>query len=128
MKYALLMFLLSTLSIAAFSQSIISADDALQHIGDSVKITSRVLSIKATDSGSTLLHIGNQVGSKPLLIVIKKEANKDFLSEPDGLHLDKIIQVVGRITKFNEKVQIVVTNSNQIKDITPLLQSPRVKF
>lgn len=95
----------------------IKAEEAAQHIGDSVTICAKVFTARYL-SGSkgkpTLLNLGAAFPNQPLTVVIFGEDRAQFSTAPEEAYTDKEICVSGVLQLYNEKPQIVVRKKEQI--------------
>jgi len=110
------LFLLLSLSVTAFyakSQTLVLAKDAAQYIGKNVTICDSVYSAKALDK-LTLINLGGAYPKELLTIVINKEDQVKFPSEPSSMFMGNKVCVTGTITEFKGKKQIIVTDPKQI--------------
>ncbi|TCD10495.1 hypothetical protein EZ449_09105 [Pedobacter frigidisoli] len=113
MKKLTLLFLLITISYFAKSQNLVLAKDAAQYIGKTVTICDSVYSTKALDKLS-LINLGGAYPKELITIVINKEDQSKFPSEPSSMFMGNKICVTGLVTEFKGKRQIVVTDPKQI--------------
>ncbi len=79
------MFCFNTLTL--FAQEEIKVEEAVNHVGDSVKICSKVYGAKYLEiaKGSpTFLNIGGRYPNTPLTIIIWCDVRKQFENRPDA--------------------------------------------
>ncbi|HZH63474.1 MAG TPA: hypothetical protein VEY10_01195 [Flavisolibacter sp.] len=97
--------------------STIKAEEAAQHIGDSVMICAKVYTARYLDRSKgkpTLINMGAPYPNQPLTIVIYEEDRAKFNGAPEEAFLDKEICVIGTLQLYNERPQIVVRRKEQI--------------
>jgi hypothetical protein len=97
--------------------SSIKAEEAAQHIGDSVMICAKVYTARYLDRSKgkpTLINLGAPYPNQPLTIVIYEEDRAKFSSAPEEAFLDKEICVTGTLQLYNEKPQMVIRRKEQI--------------
>lgn len=103
-----------------FAQQQIKVEDAKNHIGDSVKICSKIYGTKYFSSGKdpvTLLDVGAKYPDTFLTIMIPDDARKLFKKPPEEYYKGANVCVTGKILLFKEKPEIIVRNPDQIKDV-----------
>lgn len=111
-KLALLLLLIAS-AFYAKSQTLVLAKDAAQYIGKNVTICDSVYSAKALDK-LTLINLGGAYPKELLTVVINKEDQAKFPSEPSSMFMGNKICVTGIVSEFKGKKQIVVTDPKQI--------------
>ena len=95
----------------------IRADEAAQHIGDSVMVCAKVYTARYLERSKgqpTLLNLGAAFPNQPLTIVIFGEDRVNFSAAPEEAYNNKEICVTGVLQLYNEKPQIVVRKKEQI--------------
>lgn len=100
-------------SVAAKGQTLILAKDVAQYLGKTVTVCDSVYSTKALDKLS-LINLGGAYPAELVTVVINKEDQTKFTSEPASMYLGNNICVTGVVTEFKGKRQIVVTDPKQI--------------
>lgn len=113
MKKLFLLLLLCAPVFYAKSQTLVLAKDAAQYVGKNVTICDSVYSTKALDK-ITLINLGGAYPKELLTVVINKDDQAKFPSEPSTMFMGNKICVTGTITEFKGKKQIVVTDPKQI--------------
>jgi len=113
MKKLSLLFLIVLAAGVARSQTLILAKDAAQYIGKTVSVCDSVYSTKLLDNLS-LINLGGAYPNEVLTIVINKEDQAKFTSEPSAMFIGNNICVTGVVSEFKGKRQIVVTDPKQI--------------
>lgn len=108
------------LSASVFAQREIKIEDAKNHIGDSVKICTKIFGGKCLESSKgtpTFLNAGANYPNAPLTLVIWADARKDFKNKPEEYYTGKDVCVTGKIELFRDKPQIVISKEEQIKEL-----------
>ncbi|MEO8763410.1 MAG: hypothetical protein ABI416_03945 [Ginsengibacter sp.] len=109
------LFYLTTLT--AFAQPEIKVNDAKNHVGETVRICTKIYGGKYLEKDTlTLLNAGGNYPGAPLTIVIRAGAAKEFSSNPLVYFKGKDICVTGKIELFKEKPQIVIITKSQLVD------------
>ena len=114
MKHILIaIFCLATFS--SFAQTIIKIEDAKNHIGELVKICTKIYGGKFLEKDTlTLLNACGYYPDAPLTIVIRAGAEKEFNNNPVAYYKGMDVCITGKIELFKDKPQIVVTTKSQI--------------
>lgn len=113
MKKLSLLVLLIASAFYAKSQTLVLAKDAAQYIGKNVTICDSVYSTKALDK-LTLINLGGAFPKELITIVINKDDQAKFPSEPASMFIGNKICITGTISEFKGKPQILVTDPKQI--------------
>ncbi|MDQ6903081.1 MAG: hypothetical protein M3139_08730 [Bacteroidota bacterium] len=114
MKY-ILMIILCISCAASFAQQEIKVDDAKSHVGENVKICTKIYGGKFFERDTlTLLNAGASYPDAPLTVVIHGETRRDFNNEPEEYYKDAEVCITGTVELFKEKPEIVVTSKDQI--------------
>lgn len=113
MKKLSLLLLLSAGAFYAKSQTLVLAKDAAQYVGKNVTICDSVYSTKGLEK-LTLINLGGAYPKELITVVINKEDESKFPSEPSSMFMGNKICVTGIVTEFKGKKQIVVTDPKQI--------------
>jgi hypothetical protein len=119
MKY-LSTLVLAGFTVIAFAQNEIKIEDARSHVGDSVKIFSKIYGgkyLEAAKGSPTFLNLGDAYPNALLTIVIWSDTRKQFKKPPEEYYKGADVCVTGRIQMFNEKPEIIVSNPKQIQDV-----------
>lgn len=105
-------------SIISFGQATISIDSLSSHMGDSVTVCSKVYGtryLEQSEKQPTFLNIGATYPNSLLTVVIFGESRKSFNNAPEKMYADKNVCIIGRLSEFKGKAEIVVYDSEQIK-------------
>ncbi|KRT14008.1 hypothetical protein ASU31_21580 [Pedobacter ginsenosidimutans] len=113
MKKLSLLLLLIAPAFYAKSQTLVLAKDAAQYVGKNVTICDSVYSAKALDK-LTLINLGSAYPKELITVVINKEDQSKFPSEPSSMFMGNKICVTGIISDYKGKKQILVTDPKQI--------------
>lgn len=119
MKY-LLTIAIACLAVTAFAQQEIKIEDVRNHIGDSVKICSKVYSSKylEADKGSpTFLNLGAAYPHQLLTILIWSDTRKQFTNPPEQYFKGAKVCVTGRVQMYNQIPEIIIYSAMQIQDV-----------
>ena len=119
MKYLLIIILVS-FTLASFAQKEIKIEDARNHIGDSIKIFSKIYGGKyfeAVKGSPTILNLGGPFPNPLLTIVIWDDARKLFKKAPEEYYQGILVSITGTIQMINAKPEIIVSDPNQIQEI-----------
>jgi hypothetical protein len=102
--------------ISAFAQTEIKADDAWNHIGETVKICTKIYGGKYFDKHSlTLLNAGSFYPDAPLTIVIRGKLRDEF-NNPEEYYKGAEVCITGKLEIYREKPEIVIFKKNQIEE------------
>lgn len=111
----IIIFCITTFS--SFAQKEIKIDDAKNHIGDSVKICTKIYGgkyLESTKGTTTFLNAGGYYPNALLTIVIWADARKEFNNSPEEFYKGKEVCIPWKIELYKDKPQIVVTSKSQI--------------
>ena len=107
---------LSASKVAA--QTLIKVEELKQHVGDSVKLTTKIYSGKFLSQSTgtpTLLNAGGVYPNALLTLFISPEVRSKFKSAPEELYRNKNVVVSGRVILFKEKPEIIIYGVGQIE-------------
>ena len=116
-KILLVFFLLATATL--YAQKEIKIEDAKNHVGDSVRICTKIFGGKYLESSNgtpTFLNAGGTYPNAPLTLVIWGDARKEFKNKPEEFYIGKSICLTGKIELYRDKPQIVITHEGQIRE------------
>ena len=119
---SILLFALIVTGQQVFCQTRIAAADASKHIGDSVSIEDKIYSAKVFDNGMTLLNVGGKFPNHLLVLMIQPKVKALFTFKPEE-QLNRWVRMVGKITDYKGKPQIVISDPKQfefMKDHYPM--------
>ncbi len=112
----LLTAVLFFLALPCFAQTEIKIDDAKNHVGEEIKICTKIYGGKYFEKDSlTLLNAGAPYPESPLTIVIRGNANQQF-KNPEVYYKGAEVCVTGKITVYHDKPQIEIFSKNQIME------------
>ena len=111
-------FLLSTfISVAAFAQTEIKMEEINKHVGDSVKICTKIyggIYLDKSKETLTLINVGGNYPNTPLTPVISRELRKEYETAPEEMYKNKQVCIIGKVELFREKPQIKILSKSQI--------------
>lgn len=116
----LIPILFLVISFTCFSQTEIKIEDSKNHVGDSVRICTKIFGGKFLESAKgspTFLNAGGNYPNARLTIVIWADVRKQFNNKPEEYYTGKQICVTGKIEMYKEKPQIVITSEAQIREL-----------
>jgi len=117
MKIITICFFAFLFSNKVYSQLEIKVTEAKDHVGDTVKICTKVFggTNETSQSNSTYLYAGGNADDAPLTIVIRNENRRYFDYKPEKDLKDREVCITGRIELFKDKAQIIVNKQGQIE-------------
>lgn len=119
-KMAAAFCILFSLTTICKAQVEINAQQVAQHIGDSVKVCDIILEGKylyeAKDE-PTQLYMGSRQPYPIFTIVIPTAVRMGFKYDPEKKLVNKHVCVTGRITKFEGRPAIYLSDENSIRDL-----------
>jgi hypothetical protein len=108
--------LLCFIMISAFAQTEIKVDDAKNHIGETVKICTKIFGGKFFEKDSlTLLNAGGFYPDAPLTIVIRGKLRDEF-NKPEEYYKSAEVCITGKLEMFRERPEIVIFKKDQIEE------------
>jgi DNA/RNA endonuclease YhcR with UshA esterase domain len=103
-------------AFSASAQTKIAATDALKHLSDSVTVCDQVYSARMSiHSDSSFLYLGGAWPNQLITVAMSSRTRSKFASNPEDYYQGRQICVSGRVTAFQGKPMIVVTDPAQIK-------------
>ena len=114
---SVLIIVFTLITFSSFAQTEIKIDDAKNHLGDSVKICTKIYGgryLENTKGSPTFLNAGGYYPNAPLTIVIWADARKEFNNTPEEFYKGKEVCITGKIELYKDKPQIVVSSKSQI--------------
>ena len=102
----------------------ISAIDATNYLNQEVIVTDKVVGVALRPS-IWLLHLNQKFPNSPLSCVVRGDYTNDFPNFES--YLNKRISVTGRITDFRGRLEIVLTSTNQIETLIPIISASEAK-
>ena len=104
-------------SIKVTAQTEIKVEDVARHVGDSVKIITKIYGGRYFDQSPgtpTLLNAGAAYPKSPLTLYISAVVRKKFATAPEEMYKGKAVIIFGKIIMFKDKPEIVVYGVEQI--------------
>lgn len=103
-------------ALYSFAQQEIKIDDAKDHVGEFVKICTKIYGGKYFEKDSlTLLNAGAPYPQSPLTIIIRGNARNEF-KRPEIYYNGTEVCLTGKIELYKDKPRIEVTSKNQINE------------
>lgn len=106
------------ISVIGYSQQEIKLEELKNHIGDSVKLCTKIyggIFLDRSKGTPTLLNAGGSYPGNPLTLVIWPDTRKEFKSKPEEFYKDKQVCITGKVELYKEKPQIVIHSENQLQ-------------
>ena len=104
-------------SITAFCQTEVKLEEIGKHIGDSVKVCTKIyggIFLERSKGTPTFLNAGESYPNNPLTLVIWSDVRKEFTEKPEEFFKDKMVCIFGKVELFKDKPQIVIQSKSQI--------------
>ena len=117
MKRITILFATIIFSITAFCQTEIKLEQIGKHIGDSVKVCTKIyggIFLERSKGTPTFLNAGGSYPNNPLTLVIWSDVRKEFADKPEEFFNDKMVCIFGKVELFKDKPQIVNQSKSQI--------------
>jgi hypothetical protein len=118
-RYILCLAVASCISLYGLSQTSIKPEEAINHVGDSVKVCGKIFGgiyLENVKGQPTLLNMGGSYPNAPLTIVIWPDTRAKLAYKPEEKLKEKEVCVTGRVTLYKEKAQIEIKSSDQLKE------------
>ena len=99
------------------AQQEILVEDAAKHVGDSVKICTKIYGgvyLERSKGTPTLLNAGGAFPNAPLTLVIWPATRATYKTAPEELYKDKEVCITGRIILYKDKPEIIITDEKQL--------------
>lgn len=99
------------------AQTVIKVDEVAQHVGDSVKITTKIYGGRyfgQSPGTPTLLNAGAEYPKSPLTLYISAAVRSKFASAPEEIYKGKDVVIIGKVILFKNKPEIVIYGVGQI--------------
>ena len=95
------------------SQTIITSQEAKNHIGDSVTVRGTVSEIFTSEKGNVFISFDNKYPEETFSVVIFKRNNLDIST----IKVGSVLTVCGRIHSFNNKPEMILKAQEQIMKV-----------
>jgi DNA/RNA endonuclease YhcR with UshA esterase domain len=119
------------LAVAQEDEKPITADEALNKVGEKVVVQ---MEVKSTGSSRATQYLNSLVDFKDrnnlTIVIFRSDLNrfkKAEIDDPTEHYKGKTIQVTGTVSVFNRQVQIKVNDPEQIKIIDTEAEAPKPK-
>jgi hypothetical protein len=99
------------------AQNTIKMEDIDKHVGDSVKICTKIYSARylpRAEGSPTFLDAGEIYPNNPLIILIQNKDRENFEDQPEIKYVYKNVCIIGKVDLDNGKPRIIVTFPEQI--------------
>lgn len=101
-------------ALSALAQKEIKIDDAKEHVGEIVKICTKIYGGKYFERDSlTLLNAGAPYPQSPLTVVIRGSARDQF-NKPESYYNGTEVCITGKIDLYHDKPQMEITSKAQV--------------
>jgi hypothetical protein len=107
----------SLFTVLAHAQKEVSVDSLKNHIGDSVKVCTKIyggIYLDRSKGTPTLLNAGAAYPNAPLTLFIRADARKTFKEAPEVFYKDKEVCICGRVRLYKDKPEIEVYDEKQL--------------
>lgn len=115
-----LLITLSLVTLTVFAQREIKIEDAINHVGDSVKIVATIYGgryLEQVKGAPTFLNVGGEYPYAPLTLVIWNEVRQQFYKKtPEIILKGKECVIFGKIELYKGKPEIIITSPSQIQE------------
>ena len=104
-------------SLSSQAQKEIPLDSLSSHIGDSVKVCSKIyggIYLERSNNKPTLLNMGGAYPNSPLTILIWDDVRKQFKDAPETYYKDRDVCVFGKVIFYKDKPEIIIYDARQI--------------
>ena len=105
------------MAFIASAQQEITIGELDKHVGDSVKICTKIyggIYLERSKGSPTLLNAGGAYPNAPLTILIWDDTRKKFKEAPETFFKDKDICVTGKVILYKEKPEIIIYDEKQL--------------
>ena len=100
-----------------FAQKEIKLEELKDHVGDSVKVCTKIyggIFLDRSKGTPTFLNAGGAYPDNPLTLVIWADVRATFKNKPEDFYKDKQVCITGKIELYKEKPQIVIHGEDQL--------------
>ena len=119
MPKAILVFILSFISLVNYSQQKITLQEVSKHVGDTVTVCGKIFGgvfLSSAKNQPTFLNVGAAYPNQQLTVVIWNNARKLFNYKPEEKLKGKTMCITGKIELFKNKPQITVIKPDQLQE------------
>ena len=116
----ILLMIYGVCSFTAFSQIVINVDDVKHHVGDSVRLTTKILGGRyyiSEDPPETILYVEKVYFKAPLNLVIYDDVRDKLKNPPEEHYKNKLVSITGKIIIHLKRPSIIIRNIHQIEEI-----------
>lgn len=104
-------------TLAAKSQTTIKIEELNNHIGDSVKVCTKIyggIYLDRSKGTPTLLNAGGSYPNNPLTVLLWPEARAKFKDKPEEFFKGKNVCITGKLILYKEKPEIIIGEESQL--------------
>jgi len=114
-KIILLASCISTVIFSASAQNIITANSAIHHIGEQVRIVDNVYSIKVYNDSTAVISLGRKNDKTALNVVFDFDSNFKFDADMLASFKQSKIAISGFVVLVDKKPTIVLTQKQNLR-------------
>ena len=96
----------------------IDINDAQNHIGETIKVCTKIYGGKYNESSKTaptLLNAGGEYPGNPLTLVIWADKRAEFKNAPEVFYKGKDVCITGKVQMYKGKPEMIITKEEQIE-------------
>ena len=96
----------------------IDVKDAQNHIGETIKVCTKIYGGKYNESSKTaptLLNAGGEYPGNPLTLVIWADKRANFKNAPEVFYKGKDVCITGKVQMYKGKPEMIITKEEQIE-------------
>ncbi len=110
MKKIILALFIFFAASCAYSQTVINAADAKDHVGETVMVKGKVADVFTSQKGRTLINFDDKYPNQTFTVVINEDTKIDFSAITAG----STLTVNGLIKVYKDKPEIIIETQDQI--------------